>query len=67
MRYHTIIFQTEFCKHKKCIKKKLTDKLEELNMAIKFNTDEIECIETELQQINDQQLQEQAIFSRTLL
>ena len=37
MRYHTIIFQTELSKHKK----KLIDKLEELNHTIQFNSNEI--------------------------
>ena len=40
----------------------MTDELEELNQAVQFNFDDITQIETELQHIDDKNLQEQAIF-----
>ena len=42
--------------------KKLQDKLDELNQAIQFNMDEITQIEMQISRINDDNLQEQAIF-----
>ena len=66
MRYHKNLFRSEFNKNKKNIKKKLTNKLEELNQAIQFNADGISQIETEIKHIDDENLQEQAIYSSIL-
>ena len=41
MRIHTNLFQTELNKQKKGLKKKLIDKLEELNQAVQLNFDDI--------------------------
>ena len=41
MRIHTNPFQTELNKQKKDHKKKLTNKLEELNQAVQLNFDDI--------------------------
>ena len=62
MRIHTNFFQAEINNNKRDIPKKLMDKSDELNQAIQFNTKEISQIEIQISQINEENLQEQAVF-----
>ena len=62
IRIETNLFQTELNKNKRDIQTKLMDKLYELTQAVQFNIEDIDQIEIELSRINEENLQEQAVF-----
>ena len=62
MRNHTQLFQSILNKQKYNIKKTLQKKIEELKECVYVDEEQIEHIEFEIEKINDQNFQEQAVF-----